>query len=150
MSTRIYKYEVTYFIQGEHTQRIKIGKTTTAVSERIRLLQTGSPDKLKLLGICFGAGWCELTLHRKFSQYRLHGEWFSAEPEILEFIEENCITDEIAFFHAYEKIVKGIMTFEEALGIGTRSLKRMADNDLRGVMDSMYVGVAGLNSRKDK
>lgn len=145
MSTRIYKEEVTYFIQGEITQRIKIGKTSTAVRERIRLLQTGSPDILKFLGVCIGIKRSESVLHREFSQYRLHGEWFSPEPEIFEYIKGNCITDERAFFHAYQKIENGDITFEDALSIGTDELKLMSENAFRDTLNNMYVNDDGYN-----
>ncbi len=130
---------MTYFIQGETTQRIKIGKTSTAVSERIRLLQTGSPDVLKFLGVCFGPKRSEIFLHNKFSQYRLHGEWFTSEPKIIKFIKENYITDEIAFFHAYRKIVQGLMTFEKALKIGTTKLKTMSNEETSNIIKNMYI-----------
>jgi len=144
MSTRIYNHEITYFIQGESTQRIKIGKTSTAVNERIRLLQTGSPDILIFLGVCFGPKRYESFLHRKFSEYRLHGEWFYPHPDIISYIEKNCITDEIAFRHAYEQIERGIMTFNEAIDIGTSELKMAAGKKYLEIVSNMYVNKDGV------
>lgn len=139
MSSRLYQHEVTYFIQGEITQRIKIGKTATAVSERMRILQTGSPDKLRIIGICFGPKRFEGYLHNQFSPYRLHGEWFSPDPNILEFINSNCITDELAFDHIYRKIIQGALTFDDALEIGTPKLIEIADHENSEIIKNMYV-----------
>ncbi len=145
MNNRIYSHEVTYFIQGEITQRIKIGKTTTAVSERIRNLQAGSPDKLKLLGVCFGPKRTERYLHSLFSEHRLHGEWFSPSKGIMEFISNNCIHDESAFYHIYRRISHGELTFDEALGIGTPRLMEIADRHNDEVMKNMYVDENSYN-----
>lgn len=145
MSTRIYSHEVTYFIQGEITQRIKIGKTETAVNERLRILQTGSPDKLKFLGVCFGPKRTESYLHNLFSDYRLHGEWFSPNKDIMEFIWSNCIQDEPAFYHIYRRISHGELTFDEALAIGTQRLIEIAGQHNHEVIKNMYVDDNGYN-----
>ena len=150
MSRQIYKQQVTYFIQGEVTQRIKIGHTTTAASERLRQMQTGSPDLLIFLGACFGSEKSETFLHNKFSNHRLHGEWFNPHPEILEYIEENCIYDESAFFYAYREIDQGNMTYDEALKMGTSKLKEISDQETQRVLMNMYTTDAGYNEFSDK
>ena len=31
----------------------------------------------------------ERSIHRQFAEYRVDGEWFRAEPEVLDFVEQN-------------------------------------------------------------
>lgn len=76
-----------YFIRGEITGLIKIGFTTGDPQKRLRSLQCGSPDILKLVAVKPGEHLDELRLHQRFSTWRRHGEWFIASAELLEYIE---------------------------------------------------------------
>lgn len=134
---KIYQDEITYFIQGKITRRIKIGKTTTTVGERLRTLQTGSPDELGVIGICFGPGLTERSLHGMFSSSRLHGEWFAETPDLLKFIEKNSIRDELAFSWAYWKIKEGFITFNEAVAMGNERLEYEAEQALRDTVNKL-------------
>lgn len=79
---------ITYFIQGEQTKLVKIGKTRDSCPcKRCLSCQTGSPDKLIVLG--FLVGDKEKELHNRFKMFWSHGEWFYPEPELLEFIRQN-------------------------------------------------------------
>lgn len=71
-----------YFVQGEGVSAIKIGFAT---SPKVRLdsLQCGSPVRLKFIGLMHGTMDDEKRLHDRFRKHRLHGEWFSATPEIM-------------------------------------------------------------------
>jgi hypothetical protein len=75
-----------YFIQGESGGPIKIGYATD-VSNRIRTLQTGYPEALKLLLAIPGNVNNEKVTHHELRQYRLQGEWFKPEKPVLEKIE---------------------------------------------------------------
>ena len=75
----------TYFIQGQATRLIKIGRTCGPPIYRLREMQTGSPDKLKIL-VSIHAD-VELACHRYFQDARSHGEWFLPVPELLRYIE---------------------------------------------------------------
>jgi len=74
-----------YFIQGEITGLIKIGQAHEP-EVRLKLLQIGSPDRLKLLGSmrCFEK--CESILHKTFYKDKVHGEWYRSSEKLLEFI----------------------------------------------------------------
>jgi hypothetical protein len=72
-----------YFAQAE--DRIKIG-WSKQVSARLAGLQTGCPSSIKLLGTIPGGRSVERQLHERFASLRLSGEWFKAEPELLEHI----------------------------------------------------------------
>jgi hypothetical protein len=75
----------TYFIQSVDGGPIKIGFTSKPPSERLGALQTGSPTKLRLVGLI--AGNQEKILHKRFSKDHSHGEWFSPSKELVGFIE---------------------------------------------------------------
>lgn len=77
-----------YFVQGEVTKNVKIGFTRNHPEQRIKTLQIGSPDRLQLLGWCYGRRTAEGTLHNRFAPRRLFGEWFACSPELLTFIQE--------------------------------------------------------------
>jgi len=65
-----------YFIQSDKTGMIKIGRSKNP-QKRLCQLQTGNPNKLKLIASFKGMGWKEKILHERLSRYRLEGEWFS-------------------------------------------------------------------------
>lgn len=76
----------TYFIQAGTDGPVKIG-VAQDVEKRIKELQTGCPDDLRLIGRIQGN--CESELHKRFSQFRLRGEWFNPDIRLLAFIVEN-------------------------------------------------------------
>lgn len=78
-----------YFIENAETGRIKIGFTTGAVSARVSALQTGSDCDLRLIGAIAAdelLGTTERLLHRRLSQWRHRGEWFTRE--VLPFVQK--------------------------------------------------------------
>lgn len=80
-----YGRSVLYVIGQPGTAIVKIGRTTN-VGSRLRSIQTGSPVPLAVLWWHVGGDELEKPLHRKFKEYRLHGEWFDfgvEEPDIL-------------------------------------------------------------------
>lgn len=82
----IYENEIiyVYFISDETA--IKIGKSDNPLT-RLSSLQTGNPRELKLLGS--SPLLEESDVHLKFNEYRIRGEWFTCEPEIIQFCEDN-------------------------------------------------------------
>jgi hypothetical protein len=75
-----------YFIMSDKTQAIKIGFTAGNVKIRLSALQTAHPYKLKVLATLNGNRSYEKELHKRFSQFRLEGEWFEPHPDLLAFI----------------------------------------------------------------
>ena len=65
-----------YIIQSDVTGMIKVGRSKDP-QKRLKQLQTGNPNKLKLIASFKGEGWKEKTLHERLRRYRLEGEWFS-------------------------------------------------------------------------
>lgn len=76
--THYMKKDNLYIIQSDLTGMIKIGRSKDPV-KRLKQLQTGNPNKLKLIASFEGLGWKEKVLHEQLSLYRLEGEWFSYE-----------------------------------------------------------------------
>lgn len=62
-----------YFIKGGGFVKIGYSKNPRA---RLKELQTGNPNKLKLLATMPGTYSTEATLHEMFKSQRAHGEWF--------------------------------------------------------------------------
>lgn len=75
-----------YFIRENHAGAIKIGYTEKAPEQRLRELQTGSPNKLYLIATMPGEKKDEAILHLLFAKYRLNSEWFSQNNELELFI----------------------------------------------------------------
>ncbi len=83
-----------YFAEAEGLARIKIGFTDETDSEvRMKALKTGCPVPLNVLRTIPGERELEKELHRRFAACHIHGEWFHASPEILEFITSSLKTD---------------------------------------------------------
>ncbi len=73
-----------YFIQGEQTKRIKIGRTTSVIN-RLQSLQSGSPDKLIVLKVLVNAK-SDAEYHAQFRDDQVYGEWFKPSEDLLAFI----------------------------------------------------------------
>lgn len=76
-----------YFIQVGESGPIKIGFSSN-VDQRLRTLQTGHTEKLKLLHSQIGTKADEGRLHNRFRNIHIKGEWFEADPSLLEFIHK--------------------------------------------------------------
>ncbi len=85
-----------YFIKNNTGDGfIKIGYTKRNIRKRISALQTASPAPLTLLAGMPGGLDKEKILHAKFKKYRVHGEWFKVVPEIIEYINNIPVIDDI-------------------------------------------------------
>lgn len=80
---RVIAPPVTYFIREGTDGPIKIGKSNNP-EKRMRGFQTHHAKRLQLLATT--KAYEEGELHRRFAHLRLAGEWFRAEPELLDFI----------------------------------------------------------------
>lgn len=67
---------------------IKIGWSAghpTSYNGRLSQLQTASAAELQLVGAVVGTQLDERSLHRRFAEHRIRGEWFRHVPEIVEY-----------------------------------------------------------------
>lgn len=77
-----------YFYVTDKLGLVKIGHSLAPEIRRIPL-QRQIKNKLRL-ALCYpGTADDEKKLHRQFAHLRVQHEWFRAEPELLDFIEEN-------------------------------------------------------------
>ena len=79
-----------YFVLNRDSNAVKIGSAKN-VRRRLAALQTSSPAQLKLLGSIKAksikaAQNLEQSLHQKFADLRIIGEWFRSEKELLHYI----------------------------------------------------------------
>lgn len=80
-----------YFVGG--SGKVKIGITVGVPTRRLRGLQANSPVPLELLAVMPGHPADEERLHKQFSEFRSHGEWFDSVLPITGLIGEinrNC------------------------------------------------------------
>lgn len=73
---------VVYFVRAEESQRVKIGFTATEPAARVASLQTGSPERLRLVAAVPGSLELERALHELLRGSRIHGEWFGNTEEV--------------------------------------------------------------------
>lgn len=85
-----------YFIGHGGSKTMKVGYTSGNPHMRMAALQTGSPDKLYMMGWIAGTLDEERELHRRFAHLRVSGEWFRFEAELEEFYETNVHVPDLA------------------------------------------------------
>lgn len=76
-----------YAIQAETTKAIKIGWSFDPKA-RMATLQTGVPERLSVLGTCYGAMTQERAIHAHLAPHRISGEWFKPEPLVMEAVRK--------------------------------------------------------------
>ena len=79
------KQSAVYFIE-DSIERIKIGASTNP-QQRLGQLQTGSSNKLRLIGSIPGGQHLESKLHFDFAHLQLKDEWFHATQGLRSFIK---------------------------------------------------------------
>lgn len=72
-----------YLIQAGETGPVKIGWAKRPEA-RLRELQTGNGERLRILRLFEGSRIDEARLHAAFAARRLYGEWFDFSPEMLD------------------------------------------------------------------
>lgn len=75
-----------YAIQAGEDGPVKIGMTVDP-PQRIKTLQTANAQPLRPLGLWQGTGADERALHEAFAADRLHGEWFTPNPDLVALAE---------------------------------------------------------------
>lgn len=82
--------QLIYFIQKGESGPIKIG-VSSQVGARLKQLQTGHDELLRLVGLMKGGFFNESQIHSRFAPLRMCGEWFSPTLELREFVLENSL-----------------------------------------------------------
>lgn len=84
--TKVVERNMIYFIQQGEDGPIKIGKTTD-INRRLKELQTGTPNKLHLVGLINEDNLSERDFHSAFSHLHITSEWYKPGEDLLSFIE---------------------------------------------------------------
>jgi len=72
-------------VQSGEFGPVKIGRSKN-VNARLRALQTGHPEPLKLIAVGAGLGDMELDVHYAFALCKMSGEWFTWTYYLREFV----------------------------------------------------------------
>ena len=70
-----------YFIRQGGQEVVKIGRSESP-QRRLDELQTGNPHTLNLMGVIPESNWTEKTLHDRFDELHMRGEWYRLGPEL--------------------------------------------------------------------
>jgi hypothetical protein len=76
---------------------IKIGVSADPRT-RLRQIQTGSPYEVSIMGVWPQCPYTEEQIHAAFADYRMRGEWFRPEDDLVDFILRNCVD----IYHAFD------------------------------------------------
>lgn len=94
-----------YFVQSEGGV-IKIG-TSKKLSDRPATLEKKHKTRLEILGLRAGTVGAELSIHEKFSDEAIGGEWFNPSPRLLSFIETHTKKPELKHTGRHTGVRKG-------------------------------------------
>ena len=100
---------IVYFVDDGTNSLVKIGRVElndtnkdTVLINRLRNIQTGSPNKIKLLGSTKAGNYStEYRIHQKFKELNHHKEWFNSSPELLDFISKAITITNLEELHKY-------------------------------------------------
>lgn len=81
-----------YLIYDSSQSAYKIGKTKTAVEKRIKQLQTGNANELRLINYFTTKypSFVETSLHKQFNDKNVMNEWFDLTQDDVDEFEESC------------------------------------------------------------
>lgn len=75
-----------YFITSEPDEYVKIGWAMHSPHRRMRELQTGCPEALRLMAYAPGSREEERRLHETFAELHYRGEWFFNQHKLYDLI----------------------------------------------------------------
>jgi hypothetical protein len=84
-----------YAIADRAAGMVKIGRSRNP-KKRLAYLQTSNGNPLTLCVVWRGCGPWEPDVHRRFSDKRVHGEWFRVDADLAEFVNDADNMDIIA------------------------------------------------------
>jgi len=93
-----------YFVQAGINGPIKIGITNN-INRRIKELEKEAPYELNILAEYPGGRKFEKRIHTMFQKFRIRGEWFRPEEELLFWMENIIITPTKIFFDSGAKFI---------------------------------------------
>lgn len=72
-----------YMIRAGETEMVKLGWADEDVEARRRGLQCAHYEHLTVIRVIDGERWIEHSMHRRFAEQWVRGEWFRFHPEML-------------------------------------------------------------------
>jgi len=77
-----------YFLYAPELDRVKIGHTRSeqTIKKRISTLKTSCPCSVFLIAVFKGDASRESFLHKRFTENRVHGEWFQMSKDLSYYI----------------------------------------------------------------
>lgn len=125
--------DVVYFIRNDDTGTVKIGHSSN-VDRRVTALSSAVGCKLTLLRTVGGGQIAEQWYHKRFSDLRIKGEWFTFHPEMLEVDppELSAAATNNALKRAVEA-AGGQVRLAKALGVSQSTLWHWIERTKRGV-----------------
>lgn len=75
-----------YFIENLFNSEIKLG-VSSDIDTRLKQISSDIKSPVKLIKLINGDEQKEKELHKRFSNDRVHGEWFKPSDELLDFIK---------------------------------------------------------------
>ncbi len=104
------KHGSVYFAKDKDRDMVKIGHSSTPF-DRLRVLQTGSAARLRLIGVMAAPRIFEATLHRAFDSARIQGEWFQDHDMVSLFLQD--VTGGAPLCQTAWELVPGIAPWQE-------------------------------------
>lgn len=89
-----------YFIRCQ--DRVKIGFSKDP-HRRLTKINADAPYPCDLIGAADASVYAEKGIHEQFAAARIHGEWFSLTPEILQFAKSANALDPASFGNKFER-----------------------------------------------
>jgi|APHM01.1.fsa_nt_gi T5orf172 domain. len=98
--------QYTYFITGQHKEKVKIGKTRQTPEDRLKSMSTGHPD-LNIAIAVPASKLSESQAHKKFDNERHRDEWFFRTKRIRNYIKrQKQLTENVIERYRYEQKMK--------------------------------------------
>jgi hypothetical protein len=142
---RGYNGPCVYIISSEGSDLVKIGWGLDPKA-RLRMHQTGSPDRLRLIRLLPGGQKTERAFHVEFASQRVRGEWFSFLTEMMDYkpVVEDDATSDAALGeknNAYAALARGFSLLEDIDKL--KALGVYADETLESQQHLLMAAVAG-------
>jgi hypothetical protein len=125
---------------------VKIGWARD-VEKRVRALQVASALPLELLGVVPGCDDVERIIHAQFNALHVRGEWYRAEPALLDFIKR-CADSPLRAAAAPYEAARADILIESLRAVVSESLREMSSGDefgaarMRAVLTELHSDIA--------
>jgi hypothetical protein len=148
---------VVYFLQGKIGGPVKIGWTLD-MDNRLKQIQSYSPDKLTIVWSTEGTRSKEAHYHRLLKSNRIHGEWFKFTIEVLSFvrwlIKQDCTNKLTSLKKRLRKPISQNIDsneFKNPIDLVADGLFRLNSHRLhpRNTIDWKYLGEESVEGKKE-